>query len=118
MTTQITWSIDWMKSSTQEINGFAEVVVEAGWRVTGTEDNQAASAYGSASFAEPAAGDPNYVPYAQLTQDDVLGFVWKSGVDKEAAEASIQVQLNALINPAVVQNPLPWVTIAQATTVS
>ena len=68
MTTTIVWNIDWMKSSTQEINGFAEVVVEAGWRVTGTEDNQAASAYGSASFAEPAVGDPNYIPDRKSTR--------------------------------------------------
>ena len=115
MTATITWSIDWMDSSTQTINGFTEVVLSAGWRCNGTEANTATppqefatSVYGSVTFVPPQAGDPNFVPYNQLTQQQVLGWVWASGVDQAATEAAVQTNLNNLINPPVVQNPLPW----------
>lgn len=108
MTANIAWSIDWMRSSTQDISGFPEVVVTAGWRCNGTEQDQATSVYSTVSFLPPQAGDPNFTPYNQLTQDQVLSWVWQSGVDKAATEAAVQTQLNALINPAEVQLPLPW----------
>lgn len=108
MTATITWSIDWMDSSTQTINGFTEVVLSAGWRCTGNESGQASSVYGSVTFIPPQAGDPNFVPYNQLTQQQVLGWVWASGVNQAATEAAVQTNLNNLINPPVVQNPLPW----------
>jgi len=54
-----------------------------------------------------SAGTP-YTPYAQLTQDQVLGWIWAGGVDKAATEAAVQAQIDNLINPPVVQPPLPW----------
>lgn len=107
MATTITWTIDWMKASTQEINGFTEVVLDAGWRVTGTDGKFTTSAYGSVSFPEPQEGG-TYTPYADLTQDQVLGWVWENGVDKDAYDKSMESQLALLENPPVVQPPLPW----------
>jgi hypothetical protein len=53
------------------------------------------------------AGAP-YTPYADLTQDQVLGWVWSSGVDKDATEAAVQQQIDNAINPPVVTPQLPW----------
>ncbi len=105
--TTLTWSIDWLQASTQEINGHAEVVLSAGWRLTGVDGEFSASAYGSVSFPQPEVGG-SYTPYADLTQDQVLGWVWENGVDKDAAEASVTAQVANLVNPPVVTPPLPW----------
>ena len=53
------------------------------------------------------AGTP-YTPYNQLTQDQVLQWVWASGVDKDATEAAVQTNLNNLINPPIITPKLPW----------
>jgi hypothetical protein len=115
MSATINWQIQWMKASTQTINGFSEVVLECGWICTGTQANTATppvtfteSVYSTCSFPEPAAGG-SFTPYNQLTQDQVLGWCWANGVDKTATEAAVQSMLNNAINPPVVQPPLPWV---------
>ena len=108
----IVWSIDWMDTSTQTINGFSEVVVTAGWRCTGTDSStgkdHTISNYGAVSFVKPPAGDPNFVPYADLTLQIVLDWCWSSGVNKTEVEASATQALANLANPPVVQPKLPW----------
>ena len=107
MTTTTTWSIDWLQASTQEINGHAEVVLSAGWRLTGVDGEYSSAAYSTVSFPQPDEGG-SYTPYADLTEEQVLGWVWENGVDKDAAEASVTGQVELLINPVVVTPPLPW----------
>jgi hypothetical protein len=111
MANTITWAVEWMNSSNETINGFKEVVLTAGWRATGTDTAtppNAATAYGSCSFPEPAEGDADFVAYANLTQEQVLGWCYKNGVVKDATEAALNSELSLLANPPVVQNPLPW----------
>ena len=112
MSATMVWSIQWMKASTQEIDGFAEVVVTAGWICNGSQEafsqTYNGSVYGTASFTPPPEGDPNFTPYANLTQDQVLGWCWASGVDKASAEAAVQQQIDNAINPPFTQPPLPW----------
>ena len=112
--TTINWTIDWMNTSTQTINGFTEVVLTCGWRCTGTEANTATppvtftnSIYGTCSFPEPQTGG-EFTPYAQLTQTEVVGWCWANGVDQTATETAINNNLNLQINPLVIQPPLPW----------
>jgi hypothetical protein len=50
-----------------------------------------------------------FTPYADLTLDQVLGWVWANGVDKDATEAAVEGQIEAQKNPPVVSPPLPWV---------
>jgi hypothetical protein len=105
--TTTTWSIDWLQAATQEINGHVEVVLSAGWRLTGVDGEFSASAYGSVTFPQPEEGG-SYTPYTDLTEEQVLGWVWENGVDKDAAEASVTGQVEALVNPSVVTPALPW----------
>lgn len=105
-----TWFIDWMTASTQTINGFSEVVLSAGWRLTGTDGTYTSSIYNTSTFPEPQQGG-TYTPYADLTEQQVLGWVWENGVDKEAAEASVTAQVEAQANPPVINPPLPWATV-------
>jgi len=109
MATTITWSIDWMQTSTQEVNGFSQVVLSAGWRCTGSDGAISSAAYGSVTFPEPAVNGA-YIPYADLTLDTVLGWVWANGVNQTATETSVNDQVAALINPPVISPPLPWAT--------
>jgi hypothetical protein len=51
-----------------------------------------------------------FTPYASLTLDQVLGWVWANGVDKTATEAAVEGQIETQINPPIVNPPLPWVS--------
>ena len=112
MSATITWTVQYMNTSTQLINGFPQVVMTAGWICNGTEENNGktytGSVYSTSSFTPPPEGDPNFTPYNQLTQSQVLGWIWASGVDQAATEAAVQQQIDNQINPPVVQPPLPW----------
>lgn len=102
-----TWTISQLDCKPQE-DGLTDVVVTAHWQCTGTQDEYSAQVYGTASFAlEQGAG---FTPYADLTQDQVLGWCYASGVDKDATEANVNSQLEAQINPPIITPPLPWVS--------
>lgn len=81
-------------------------VTTAHWNVSAVDGDYFASAYGTAGFT-PDASAPDFVPYANLTEAEVLAWVWASGVDKDAAEASLAQQIAAQKNPATL-NGLPW----------
>lgn len=109
MTTQFAWTISALNCKPQE-GGLTDVVITAHWQCTGTQvangKTYTVSVYSTASFSQP--GNP-FIPYLNLTQDTVLGWVWANGVNKAATEAAVQTQLNNQINPPVVTLPLPWV---------
>ena len=97
----ITWSIGQMDRNAA--NGGVTV---AHWNVTAVDGDYSASAYGTAGFT-PDASAPGFVPYANLTEAEVLAWVWASGVDKDATEASLAQQIEVQKNP-VTLNGLPW----------
>lgn len=100
----ITWKIEQMIVKPQD-GSFTDVVVTAAWRCTGVDGNYSASNYGTAGFSAPS---DTFVAYADLTEDEVLGWVWANGVDKAEVEANVARELDAQINPPVVPKPLPW----------
>lgn len=114
MSTTITWVIEWMQTTPTTATP-PETVITAGWRCNGAETagtpavNYNATSYGTASFPAP---EGSFTPYADLTQDQVLGWCWANGVDQTAVEASVQGQIDNQINPPVIQPPLPWATPA------
>ena len=109
MATQITWLIEWMQCYPQA-EGQTDVVFQVGWRCNGLleQNNQSFSGtvYSTQSVTY-TAGSP-YTPYADLTQDQVLGWIWAAGVDKTATELAVAQQINDQVNPKTVQPPLPW----------
>lgn len=110
MSATITWVIEWMQCKPAE-GQYTDVVINAGWRCDGAETagtpavDYATNLYGTASFPMP---EGSFTPYDQLTQDQVLGWCWANGVDKDAIEAAVQANIDNQINPPVVQPPLPW----------
>jgi hypothetical protein len=99
------WIIEWMKTTPTSADP-AEAVITVGWRCNGTQDSYSASVYSTCSL--PPADPANFTPYADLTQDQVLGWIWANGVDQASAEAAVQQQIDNQINPPVIQPPLPW----------
>lgn len=111
--TTFTWSIAWMETSTQVIDGHTDVVLTAQWNCFGTETTGTpakvynAQANGVCSFPVPTSGEP-FTPYPQLTQDQVLGWCYANGVNQAEIEATVQATIDNLANPTQAQLPLPW----------
>ena len=105
MATQITWTITALDCIPQTPEG-ADYVVTAHWTCSGVDGNYNGSVYSTCSF--PVTQSSGFTPYADLTQDQVLGWIWSNGVDQAATEAAVQQQIDSQINPPIVQPPLPW----------
>jgi hypothetical protein len=80
-------------------------VIVAHWRVSAEDGEYTASAYGTAGFT-PDPDAAGFVPYADLTEADVLAWVWAS-VDKDEMEANLAKQIEDQKAPAT-QSGLPW----------
>jgi hypothetical protein len=76
-------------------------VTTAHWNCTATDGDFSASAYGTVGFS----GDL-VTPYENLTQEQVLGWVWEQ-IDKAEIEASVAAQIEAQKNPVSVTG-VPW----------
>ena len=100
----INWIIEAMDCKPQE-GDLTDVVITAHWRCNGTDGTFSGTVYGTCGFTQPEGDFP---PYADLTQDQVLGWCWNSGVDKDATEANIDQQIANQVNPPIVTPPLPW----------
>jgi hypothetical protein len=102
--TTITWTVTAMDCLTTETN--PDTVITAHWTCAGTENTYNASIYSTCSFPQP---EGSFTPYADLTQEQVLGWCYANGVDQAATEAAVNQQLANQINPPVVTPPLPWI---------
>jgi hypothetical protein len=100
MTATITWKINQL-----DRNAADGGVTTAHWTVTAVDGEHSASAYSTAGFT-PDATAAGFVPYASLTEADVLAWVWGS-VDKAAAEASLLQQIEAQKAPVTLTGT-PW----------
>jgi hypothetical protein len=103
------WSIGALDCRVQE-DGLSDVVYSVHWRVSKTEvdgdKTYSASVYSTCSV--PGPNPASFVPYDQLTQDEVLGWIWANGVDKAATEAAVEAQLALQKHPVTVSLPPPW----------
>jgi hypothetical protein len=108
--TTITWTITAMDCYSQE-NSETDVVFTVHWTCAGQQvsggNTYTGSVYSTCAVPAPTGG--SFTPYNQLTEQQVLGWIWANGVDKAATEAAVQQQIANQINPPVVQPPLPWV---------
>lgn len=100
-----TWIVTQMDCYPQ-VDNEQDVVFTVHWTCVGTDGIYSSSVYNTCPV--PVSGDEPFTPYADLTQDQVLGWIWTSGVDKEATETAISQMIANQINPPVVTPPLPW----------
>jgi hypothetical protein len=104
MANTYTWTVTAMDCYPQEA-GNTDVVFNVNWECTGTDGRYSGRVYGSGGVPAPSGA---FTPYDQLTQNQVLGWIWANGVDKAANEALVALQIQNQINPPVVTPPLPW----------
>ena len=100
-----TWTISTLERNTDSDQG----VIVAHWRVTEEEtvgeNIYTASSYGTCGFTpDPSASD--YIAYADLTEADVLGWIWAE-VDQAGIEAGLTANINEQKNPTTTDG-VPW----------
>lgn len=88
--------------------GQTDVVFTVHWRVNATDGTFYATAYGTVGITY-VAGSP-YTPYADLTQDQVIGWVQNAMGPEQVAsiEAGLATSIANQVNPPVVTPLLPW----------
>lgn len=104
--TTFTTTITAMYTLTQ-VEGQTDVVVNAQWQVTGVDGEYTADIGGNSQFTiTQGAG---FTPYADLTQDQVIGWIPESQLT--SAQQCVQGQLDSMANPPVSPSSqaLPWV---------
>ena len=99
-----TWNVSAIDCYPQA-DGETNVAFNVHWTLVGTQDTYSGSVYSTCGVPAPTG---TFIPYVDLTQDQVLGWIWANGVDKDSAEAAVQAQIDAQITPTVVQPALPW----------
>jgi len=78
-------------------------ITTAHWTAIAVDGTYTASAYSTCSFA---LATPS-IPYASVTEQEVLNWCWNNGVDKDATEASLAQQIELLKNPVTAAGT-PW----------
>lgn len=100
MAATITWSIS---DLAHYVNSGGVIV--AYWQATAVDGAYSASAYGTASFI-PDPDSPDFIPYEDLTESDVLDWVY-SRVNKSDVEESLTGKIEEDKTPAISQG-VPW----------
>ena len=111
MSNSYEWSVNTL-TAYPELNGLTDVVFRVAWVCSSTDGVNNTATYGSVDLTLDSAAP--FTPYANLTLDQVLGWVFGVlGADgTAAAEAKCDAQLTAMASPATVAPPLPWNTPA------
>ena len=107
MAIEYTWTIGQLEYNNDSNQG----VVIAHWRCTGAEtvgeDTYTASSYSTQSFTPDPEAD-GYIAYADLTEADVLGWIWNQSEDwKTNVETSIANNIESQKTPATLSGR-PW----------
>ena len=98
MTNTYTWTVQALDCY-PTYEGETDVVFVVSWRCDATDGTY--SSFNTGQTQVPyISGDP-YTPYADLTQDQVLGWVWAV-----TSEADTQAYLDNQLNAETL--PLPW----------
>lgn len=102
------WNISAMDCRVQE-GQYQDVVIVVHWSCSDTQTidgkEYSGNVYSTCSVPAP---EGSFTPYADLTQDVVLGWIWANGVDKDATEAAVEQQIQSQAHPVVVSLPPPW----------
>jgi len=83
-----------------------DYVVNALWEVTGVDGEYTGSIGGNTQFTSQQG--PDFIPYADLTEAVVIGWIPASQIG--SAQACVQGQIDSMITPPVSPEltPLPW----------
>jgi hypothetical protein len=96
---EFTWNVVQMDRLTSD--GF---VVTVHYTVNAVDGDYTAYTYGTVGYTEQPDGQ--YIPYAELTKDEVIGWV-KNSLGEETVEEALTAQIEAQKNP-VQTSGMPW----------
>ena len=84
-------------------------VVNVLFTVNGTDGTYTAKIDGNISFS-PEQDQVDFIPYANLTEAIVMGWINTATNNQENYYANVQGQINSMITPPVspTSEPLPW----------
>ena len=100
-----TWTVLSVDVSTELLAGHDDIVTVVYWQCAGEQDGHTASLSRNSKIPyDPAT----WVPYADLTEAQMLAWVFAADGVQTNTEAEIQQMLDVQITPPVVQPPLPW----------
>jgi hypothetical protein len=107
MANTYTWVISALECYPEQ-DGKEDVVFTVHWRRQATDGTYNADIYGSQAVTlDP---DAPFTPYADLTEEQVIGWLEEAfGPELLAAQVeALDQQIANQINPPVVSPPLPW----------
>jgi hypothetical protein len=113
-----TWAVTGMKGI--DLPNEPNAIIQTYWTKTGIDEQGNEGVFSGATPFPPSSIDPdNFIPYDQLTEEIVLGWIQAVvvGSYEEHVNAQIQKQIDAL---KIKEEPLPWVptTTTSTTTVA
>jgi hypothetical protein len=107
-----TWSINQVECY-PEAGGDNQVICIAHWTLDGTDGTYSGSVYGAVGI--PLDPKAPFTPYADLTEDQIIGWVKQQlAAGKQGKEAipgletAVAYQISQQISPDTVAPPLPW----------
>ena len=104
MATTYSWRINQLDTAPSK-DGLTDVVVTVHWSRLATDGTHNVSSYGTMACGEPSETD--FTAYPDLTQLQVESWL-EAGLDVTVLDASLDNQIEMLINPPIVNLPLPW----------
>lgn len=103
-----TWAVTGMKVL-KSAGSLQDYVVNVQWTKTGTDDNGHTGTFIGATPFQPDPTQSSFVPFDQLTESVVLGWVQPIvvGMYQEHVDGVIAKQIADKVDP-VTEQPLPW----------
>lgn len=102
MSIEVVWEISQMQNRIAD-----EGVFYVEWYCYAIKDSYQKSVKGEVNF-NPDPSSENFTPLNNLTENQVLGWVWNQ-IDKSAIEENVKAMLNEAMNPTV-DYTLPWLS--------
>jgi hypothetical protein len=99
------WKVVQMDCAPQSAQG-SNYVTTVHWRCFAEDGAVSESVYGAQNL--PESTNQAFVPYPQLTEQVVLGWIWANGVDRIATESAAAAKVDLIKNPPSVSPPVPW----------
>jgi hypothetical protein len=86
-----------------DYNTIDKFITTVHYTVNAVDGDYTASTYGTVGYTQ---GEGSYVPYADLTKEQVIGWV-KDSLGQETVETALAAQIEAQKHP-VQETGLPW----------
>ena len=101
-----TWKVTGVKTTDTE--NATDAIVQTYWQKIGTDENGNEGTFtGATPFAKSTINPESFVPYAELTEEIILG--WIQGVVVGDYEAHVDAQIQKQIDAKLIKEPgLPW----------